>query len=137
MSSKTLSRIVRRPRAPVLRFIARCATARKRVLAKLELDPFHVEEFAVLLGQGVLRLFENTDECVLIQFFKRCHHRQPADELRDQAELDQVLRLNVMQQLTNILFFRIGLDVGDESNTALGRAIHELFSRGRQTHRPR
>ena len=102
VSSSTVSRIVRRPRAPVLRCIARCATALQRILAELELGAFHVEQPAVLLGQRILRLGQDRDQRRLVQLIERRHHRQAADELRDQTVLDQILGLDVVEQVAAV-----------------------------------
>ena len=102
VSSSTFSRIVRRPRAPVLRCIAFCATAAQRVLAELELDAFHVEQLAVLLGERVLRLGQDRHQRRLVELVERRDDRQAADELRDQAVLDQVLRLDVVEQVAAV-----------------------------------
>ena len=93
---------MRRPRAPVLRCIARCATALERLLAELQLGAFHVEEAAVLLGQRVLRLGQDRDQRDFVQLIERRDDRQAADELRDQTVLDQVLGLDVVEQVAAV-----------------------------------
>jgi hypothetical protein len=98
VSSKHLfSRIVRRPRAPgaALERLAATAAARPR---GTRVHAFHLEQLAVLLGQRVLRL-DRIRHRRLVEFLERRDHRQAADELGDQAELDQVLRLHVMQHV--------------------------------------
>ena len=57
------------------------------------------EHLLVLLEQRVLRLRENLDQRDLVELLERRHDRQPADELGNQAVLDQVLGLHVAQHL--------------------------------------
>src|SRR5262245_53184108 len=57
------------------------------VRGELELDVLHLEELAVLLRQGVLRLDEDLHERLAVEAVHRTDHRQAADELGDQAEL--------------------------------------------------
>ena len=75
--------------------------ARSASLVKRQLHLLQLEELLVLLHQRVLRLGEDGDQVVLGEIVERGDHRQPADELRDHPELDQVLRLDVLQQLAD------------------------------------
>ena len=59
-----------------------------------EIDPFHLEQPLILLHQRVLWLGQNELERGLVEILKRCYDRKPADEFRDQAVFEQVLRLN-------------------------------------------
>ena len=90
-SSSTSSRIARRPRAPVPRFSASSPTASSASSVKHEVDVVELEELLVLLQQRVLRLDEDADQRVLVEAVHRADDRQPADELGDQPELQQVL----------------------------------------------
>ncbi len=71
------------------------AIGQQRVRADFQLHAFHLEQLLELLGDGVLRLGEDLHQRRLVQFLERRDHRQAADELGDQAELDQVLGLDV------------------------------------------
>ncbi|MEY3081865.1 MAG: ATP-dependent Clp protease ATP-binding subunit ClpX, partial [Pseudomonadota bacterium] len=73
------------------------------VVAQLELHALHLEQAGVLLGQGVARLGQDGDQGVLVQLLQGRDHRQAADEFRDQAELDQVLGLDVVEQVGAVL----------------------------------
>ena len=55
----------------------------------------------VLLDQRVLRLGEDLDHRVLGQLAQRGDHRQAAHQFRDQAELDQVLGLDLAEHLAD------------------------------------
>ena len=103
MSSSTCSRIVRRPRAPVLRLSALRAIAAQRVLAELELDAFHVEQLAELLVIAFFGSVRILTSAVLVELLERRDDRQAADELGDQSELDQILGLDVGEQLADFL----------------------------------
>src|SRR4029077_7805103 len=91
----------------------------------LKLRAFHLEEPPVLLGEGVLRLGENRDQRPLIELIERRDDRKPADELRDQAVLDEILGLDVVEEVTAV---RAGVDVahlGGEADAAALRAIED------------
>ena len=121
MSSIACSRMARRPRAPRLR-IERLARHRlQRALGELELHAVHLEELLVLLHERVLRLREDVDQRVFVQLVQRRQHRQAADELRDQAELEQVLRLHLLEQLAELEVL-LALDVGAEAERRLADA---------------
>src|SRR5690606_5948807 len=94
------------------------------VLAELELDALHLEELLILLRQSVLRLGENLHERVLVELLERRDHGQPADELRDQPVLDQILRLDVLKHLVDVaarLF--LAPHFRNEADAALLRAV--------------
>ena len=66
---------------------------------ELQLDVLELEHLAVLLDQRVLRLGEDLDQRLAIEAAHRADHRQAADELGDQAELEQVLGQHLGEQL--------------------------------------
>ena len=63
----------------------------QRRVRELQLHAVHLEQPLVLLDQGVARLGEDLHQRRLVQVRHAGHRGQPADELRDQPELDQVL----------------------------------------------
>src|SRR5262245_54386850 len=69
------------------------------VLAQLEVDVLHLEEPRILLRQRVAGLGQDRDQGFLVELLERRDHRQAADELRDQAELDEVLGLDVLEEV--------------------------------------
>jgi hypothetical protein len=54
------------------------------------------------LVTALLRLGENLHQCRLVEFIERRHHRQTADELRNQTETHQIGRFDVRQNLAEI-----------------------------------
>ena len=95
--------IDRRPRAPVSRAWAFLAIALQRLVGELQVGLFHREQPLVLLGERVLRLGEHADQRRLVERRERADHRQPADQFRNHAELDQVVRSDVRQRLGQAL----------------------------------
>src|SRR5579863_6137497 len=61
------------------------------VVGELELDAVEFEHPAVLLDERVLGLDEDPDQRVLVEARDCAHHGQPANEFRDEPELDEVL----------------------------------------------
>ena len=64
--------------------------------------------FWILLHQRVLRLDKDFDQRLFVEVHQRGDHRQAADEFGDQAELQQVLGLAMLQDLTGLALFRSG-----------------------------
>jgi hypothetical protein len=79
-----------------LRAIARSASS-----VKVRLDVFHLEQPLILLDQRVLRLGQDLDQRFLVEVFQRRDHRQTADEFRNQAELQQIFRLDLAQEFAD------------------------------------
>ena len=75
----------------------------ERVVGELELDVLELEELLVLLDQGVRGLDEDPDQRVLVEVGHRADDRQAADELGDEAELEQVLGQHLAEQLAEVL----------------------------------
>ena len=98
--------IERRPRAPVLRSMARLAMRRQRVLVEGELDVLHLEQPLILLDQRVLRLGQDLDQRRLVEVFQRRQNRQAADEFRDQAEFQQIFGLDLAEDVAGAAVFR-------------------------------
>ena len=116
MSSSTCSRIVRRPRAPVLRFERLARDRGQRFGTELELDAFHVEQALELLGDRVLRLGEDLDQRRFVELLERRDDRQAADELGNQTELDQILRLDVGEHLADFIVAILAAHFGHEAD---------------------
>ena len=91
--------IERRPRAPVRRSIAFLAIDVERLVLERQVGVLHLEQALILLDQRVLRLGEDLLQRVLVEVLERRDDRQAADEFRDQAELQQILRLDVAEHL--------------------------------------
>ena len=84
-SSSVSSRTVRRPRAPVLWWIASSAMHSRASGVNDELDVIQGEEALELAQDGVLRLLQDADQRVLAERLEADDERQAADELGDQA----------------------------------------------------
>ena len=83
--------IARRPRAPVPRTIARSAMASMASAVNSSSTPSSSKSFWYCLTsalRGSVRIWTSASRSSLST---RGDHRQPADELGDQAELEQVL----------------------------------------------
>jgi hypothetical protein len=92
------------------------------------------KELAVLLRQRVARLRQDLHERRFVELVERRDDRQAPDEFRDQAELDQVLGLDVVEQVV-AMHARVRLaHVRDETDAALLRAVHDdLFEPAKRT----
>ena len=112
-SSMAFSRIERNPRAPVLRFRASRADRHQSPIGKLQIDLLHFKELLVLLHQGIFRFLEDLNERFLVELIQRGHHRQPTDELRDQAVLEKIDGLDLGKNLAEVLAFLLP-DIGAE-----------------------
>src|SRR6058998_3213502 len=80
------------PRAPLDRLLG---DGLERVLLDRQPHVLELEQLLVLLGQRVLGLDEDADERVLVQRVERDRHREPADQLGDEAVAQQVVGLHV------------------------------------------
>src|SRR4051794_10767065 len=69
------------------------------IFVEVEFHVLELKHALVLLGDSVARAREDLDECVLIEFVEHAHHGQAADEFGDEPELDQVLRLSLLEHL--------------------------------------
>ena len=63
-----------------------------------KLHVIHAQQLLVLLDQTVAGLLEHAYQCILVQIIQHSDDRQTADQLRDQAELDQIVGLYLAQQ---------------------------------------
>ena len=92
----------------------------------VQLDAFHREELLVLLDQRVLRLGEDADQRGLVQLVQRGQHGQTAHQFGDQAELDEVVGLDVLEEFRQAAVGR-PLDLGAEADAgALGTVADHL-----------
>src|SRR6185503_18151188 len=96
--------------------------------AHLELHALHVEQALVLLDERVLRLGQDLDQRAFVELFQRREHRQAADEFRDQAVLDQVLGLDVLQEVVGGLGVLRAPHLRAEADAGLlGAVAHDLL----------
>src|SRR3977135_3408870 len=78
----------------------------KSFVGEGQLDVLHLEQPLILLHQSVLRIGQNLLERSFVEILQRGDHRQAADELRDQAVLQQILRLDVTEDFAGTGSFR-------------------------------
>src|SRR5690606_35251325 len=71
----------------------------QRALGEAQPDVLELEKLLVLLGERVARLGQDRDQRALVELVERRDDGQPADELGDHAELEQVLGLALAQHL--------------------------------------
>ena len=101
------------------------------VIAELDLHPLHIEQFLILADQGVARLADDAHQSVHIQFIEGGDHGQAADEFRDEAVSDQILRLHIAQDVPHLLFVRLAAHLGAETDAALlGAVADDAFKAG-------
>src|SRR6266853_370329 len=75
----------------------------QRLRPDFQVHAFHAEELLVLLDKSVFRFREDLDQSLLVELLERRHDRQPPNELRYQAVLDEVFRLDGLQEPKNAL----------------------------------
>jgi hypothetical protein len=91
-----------------------------------EIDPLHLEQPLILLHQRVLGLGQNELERGLVEILKRRNDWKAADEFRDQAVFEQVLRLDLPKYLA--LLSILGRDdLGAETDRARPAARRNDF----------
>src|SRR5690606_21190897 len=93
----------------------------ERALRELELHAVHLEELTELLDERVLRLRQDVDEGVFRELVQGGHDGETTDELGDQTGADEVLRLNLREDLTDLLLLA-ARDLGAEAEAALADA---------------
>ena len=114
----TSSRMARKPRAPVPRRQSLIGDGNQSTVREFQFDPIQFEELGVLADERVLRFTENADQRVAIQIVDRGHQRQPADELGNQPEFDQILGEGLGEQVTRPTL-RATTYVGPKTNGAV------------------
>src|SRR4051812_2020558 len=105
------------------------------VVGELQLHPVELEQPAVLTHQRVLRLGQDVDQRLAVQLLHAGDHRQSADELRDHAELQQVLGHDLGEGV-GLLDLGLAADLGAEADALLaGARLDDLVQPGeRATH---
>src|SRR5262249_26878812 len=106
VSSRMLSRIERRPRAPGLALDHLAGDRATRLVGEGQVDVLHLEQPLVLFHQRVLGIGEDLLQRGLIEVFQRVDDRQTADEFRDQVVLEQIFRLDMAEDLAGAAVFR-------------------------------
>src|SRR5215471_338566 len=78
----------------------------QRLLRQREIDRLHLEQRLVLFHQRILGLGENELERGFVEVLERGHDGQSADEFRDQAVFQQVLRLDLTEDFAGLAVLR-------------------------------
>ena len=98
------------------------------ILVEGELHPIQFKQIFVLPGQGVLGLGQDIDQSRLIQLMQGDDHRHTAYKLGNQAEFQDVVGLDLVEDLADILVL-LSLDVGAEADGLLVQALFDdLFT---------
>ncbi len=83
-------------------------------------------------GQRVLGLGEDRDQRGFVQLVQRRDDRQAADELRNEAELDQIFRLHVVEQVDAVRARFLRTHFRSEADAALLRAVEDDLLEARE-----
>src|ERR1700736_5395034 len=78
----------------------------KSLVGERQLDVLHLEQPLILFHQRVLWIGQDLLERSFVEILQRGDHRQPANELRDQAVLQQILGLDVTEDFAGTAIFR-------------------------------
>src|SRR4029078_619022 len=89
---------------------------------ELELDVVELEELLVLLDERVARDRQDLHQGVDVEIVDGGDHREPADELGDQAELREVLGAYLGEQVVGVALLR-ALDLRGEAEGLLADAL--------------
>src|SRR5690606_4136699 len=99
----------------------------ERALRELQLHAVHLEKLLELLHERVLRLREDVDQRLFVELVQGRDHRQSADELGDEPELEEIFGLRAREQLAELELL-LRLDVGAEAQGLLAdAALDELL----------
>ena len=77
----------------------------QRALFEAQLDLIVGQQLVILLAERVFRLGQDADEIVLAQSLQRGDDRQTADQLGDDAELQQIVGLDLLEQFAGMALF--------------------------------
>src|SRR5438132_6465371 len=100
----------------------------QRLRPHFQIYSLHAEQLLILLDEGVLRLRQYLDQCLLVEFHERRHDRQPPYELGNKPVLDKVFRFDGPQDFADILAVLQASYVRTEADAALfGAAADDLF----------
>ena len=91
-----------------------------------ELDAVQADQLLVLLDERVFGLCEDLDQRRFVQRLQIDHDGHAADELGDEAELGQILRLDVVKELVIHLVRALDLAAEAEGGVVFAR-LHDLI----------
>src|SRR5260370_26645301 len=99
----------------------------ERPLLEDELHVVQREELLVLLHERVLGLGEDAHDVLLVEVVQGDDDRQAADDLRDEAVLQKVLRLQVLQSLGDGLALDLGVRATNTYRAAADALLDDLL----------
>src|ERR1700736_866980 len=103
------------------------------LIGERQLDVLHLEQPLILLHQSVLRIGQNLLERNFIEILQRGDHRQAADELGNQAVLQQILGLDVTEDLAGAAIFRRQHLSRETDRRRASARRDDLFQAGKRT----
>ena len=99
----------------------------KRFGCELQIDLIKIKELLILADKAVFRLCEDAHKCGFVEVAQRGDDRQTTDKLRDEAELDEVVRGNFFHPLRVIkLVFALD-DRVKAQRLRFGAALNDAF----------
>ena len=98
-------------------------------IGKDQLGIVQMQQLLVLAHNAVLRLKQHANQRLLVQRIQHGHDRQTADQLRDQAEFYQIVRLDLFQQLlAGLILVERGTQLAAKAQRGIvGALLDELF----------
>ena len=98
-----------------------------------ELYTVHGQQLLVLLDEGILRFGQDLDKGFFLQRVKGDDDGETADEFGDEAEFQEVFRLDLLEELVHVFVFCF-LDISAEAHHAFGEAaVDDLIKAGEST----
>src|SRR4029079_14601117 len=98
----------------------------ERVVGELQLHVLVLEQLHVLTRDGVAGLREDLDQRRPVELVERADDGEAADELGDEAVLDQVFRLHLLERRADVAALR-RLDLGLEAERLLAGPALDLL----------
>ena len=114
------SSTARRPLAPILRSMARWAIASSAAIFEIQRHMIQLQQLAILPAERIFRLGQDAHQILLRQAVEAGDHRHTADQLRDQAELQQIVRLHLREQRADVALL-LALQLRSRSRGSSGR----------------
>lgn len=98
-----------------------------------ELYAVHGQQLLVLLDEGILRFGQDLDKGFFLQRVEGDDDGEAADEFGDEAEFQEVFRLDLLEKLVHVFVFCF-LDISAEAHHAFGEtAVDDLIKAGEST----
>src|SRR3546814_10234456 len=105
----------------------------QRVVGEGQADLLQIEQFLILLDQRVLGLAQYLDQRIDVEILERRDHRQAADKFGDQAELEEILWLDLLDHLARAAFVGAG-DMRAQADRLALQAVDRKSTRLKSSH---